>query len=98
METTQNTEAMPMTVRMGRPPLRSAQPVDRKSGPNRLLDTAMARLGLRNDAALARQLEVTNTLVSKIRNHRLPVSADVLLRIHEETDLSIRDLKQLLQG
>ncbi len=63
---------------------------------NALLDTIIANLGLKNDAALSRVLEVAPPVISKIRHHKLHVGASLLIRMHEETDLSIRELKALL--
>jgi hypothetical protein len=51
--------------------------------PNRLLDTLIENLRLKNDAALSRALEVAPPVISKIRHHRLPVGASLLIRMHE---------------
>lgn len=64
--------------------------------PNRLLDTLIENLHLKNDAALSRALEVAPPVISKIRHHRLPVGASLLIRMHEVSDLSIRDLRYLM--
>jgi plasmid maintenance system antidote protein VapI len=64
--------------------------------PNHLLDTIISKMKLKNDAALSRALEVAPPVISKIRHHRLPVGASLLIRMHEVTDLSIRDLKNLM--
>ena len=64
--------------------------------PNRLLDTLIENLRLKNDAALSRALEVAPPVISKIRHHRLPVGASLLIRMHEVSDLSIRDLRYLM--
>lgn len=64
--------------------------------PNRLLDELRQRLNLTTDAALSRVLEVAPPVVSKIRNKRLPVGASLLIRMHEVTDISIRDLRSLM--
>lgn len=64
--------------------------------PNRLLDAIIDRLGLKNDAALSRALEVAPPLISKIRHRRLPVGASMLIRMHEVTDLSVRELRDLM--
>ncbi|MES2931912.1 MAG: hypothetical protein V4805_00265 [Pseudomonadota bacterium] len=64
--------------------------------PNRLLDTLIEKLRLKNDAALSRALEVAPPVISKIRHHRLPVGASLLIRMHEVSDLSIRDLRYLM--
>ncbi|WP_229262862.1 hypothetical protein [Duganella radicis] len=64
--------------------------------PNRLLDELQCRLNAKNDAALARALEVQPPLLSKIRHRRMPVGSGLLLRAHEATGLSIRTLQDLL--
>jgi hypothetical protein len=64
--------------------------------PNRLLDTLIENLRLKNDAALSRALEVAPPVISKIRHHRLPVGASLLIRMHEVSELSIRDLRYLM--
>jgi hypothetical protein len=64
--------------------------------PNRLLDTLIEKLHLKNDAALSRALEVAPPVISKIRHRRLPVGASLLIRMHEVSDLSIHDLRYLM--
>lgn len=64
--------------------------------PNRLLDTLIEKLHLKNDAALSRTLEVAPPVISKIRHNRLPVGASLLIRMHEVSDMSIRDLRFLM--
>lgn len=64
--------------------------------PNRLLDALIEKLHLKNDAALSRALEVAPPVISKIRHRRLPVGASLLIRMHEVTHLSIRELRELM--
>lgn len=64
--------------------------------PNQLLDSVAEHLGLRNDAALSRALEVAPPVISKVRHLRLPVSATLLIRMHDVTGISIRDLRFLM--
>ncbi|CAM8667988.1 MAG: hypothetical protein RI960_1411 [Pseudomonadota bacterium] len=64
--------------------------------PNNLLDTLIDKLHLKNDAALSRALEVAPPVISKIRHRRLPVGASLLIRMHEVSDLSIRELRTLM--
>lgn len=64
--------------------------------PNHLLDTIIEQMKLKNDAALCRLLEVAPPLISKIRHRRLPVGASMLIRMHETTGMSIRELRDLL--
>ena len=67
-----------------------------KYDPNRLLDTLIEKLHLKDDAALSRALEVAPPVISKIRHNRLPVGASLLIRMHEVSDMSIRDLRYLM--
>jgi hypothetical protein len=64
--------------------------------PNNLLDTLIKQLHLKNDAALSRALEVAPPVISKIRHRRLPVGASLLIRMHEISDVSIKDLRALM--
>ena len=64
--------------------------------PNNLLESLIEKLNLKNDAALSRALDVAPPLISKIRHRRLPVGASLLIRMHEVSQLSISDLRQLM--
>lgn len=64
--------------------------------PNRLLDALIEKMKLKNDAALSRALEVAPPVLSKIRHRRLPVGASMLIRMHELTDISIRELREMM--
>jgi len=64
--------------------------------PNRLLDSLIQRFKLKNDAALSRALEVTPPVISKIRHNKLPVGASLLIRMHEFSELSISELRNLM--
>lgn len=64
--------------------------------PDALLNFIIVKQNLKNDAALARALEVAPPVISKIRHRRLPVGASLLIRMHEMTDLSIRELRNLM--
>lgn len=66
--------------------------------PNQLLDTMLKTMDLKNDAALSRRLGVAPPVISKIRNRRLPVGASLLIRLHEETGMLIRELKSLMMA
>ena len=74
----------------------AASTSERVYDPNRLLDALIERLRLKNDAALARALEVAPPVISKIRHRRLPVGAALLIRMHEVSDLTISDLRYLM--
>lgn len=64
--------------------------------PNALLDYLLKNFNIKNDAALSRLLEVAPPVISKIRHHRLPIGASLLIRMHEATDVSIQDLRKLM--
>ncbi len=64
--------------------------------PNNLLDSLRDIMQLKNDAALSKALEVAPPVLSKIRHRRLPVGASMLIRMHEVSGLSIRDLRVLM--
>jgi hypothetical protein len=64
--------------------------------PNHLIDVMLEKLKLKNDAALSRALEVAPFVISKIRHRRLPVGASMLIRMHEVSDLSVAELRDLL--
>ncbi len=64
--------------------------------PNNLLDAMIEKLNLKNDAALARVLEVAPPVISKIRHNRLAVGASMLIRMHEVSGMRITDLRILM--
>jgi plasmid maintenance system antidote protein VapI len=64
--------------------------------PNNLLDFLQTALNCESDAALARALDVAPPVISKIRHKRLPVGASLLIRMHEVSGLTIRDLRDLM--
>ncbi|RYZ86176.1 MAG: hypothetical protein EOP06_14975 [Proteobacteria bacterium] len=64
--------------------------------PDKLLDAMLEKLQLKNDAALCRALEVAPPVISKIRHRRLPVGASMLIRMHEVTDMSVAQLREIL--
>jgi hypothetical protein len=63
--------------------------------PNKLLDTLIEKMHLKNDAELCRVLEVQPPIISKIRHRKLNVGATILLRMHEKSNIPIRELKEL---
>jgi hypothetical protein len=64
--------------------------------PSALLDAMIKKLELKNDAALARALEVAPPVLSKLRHNKLPVGATLLVAIHELTGVPTRDLRALM--
>lgn len=71
-------------------------PTTHSYNPDNLLSALIAKLNLKNDAALSRALEVAPPMISKIRHRRLPVGASMLIRMHEISDVSIADLRALM--
>src|SRR6476660_2231148 len=63
--------------------------------PNKLLDTLIERMRLKNDAELCRVLEVQPPIISKIRHRKLNVGPTILLRMHEKSNSPIGELKEL---
>jgi transcriptional regulator with XRE-family HTH domain len=76
----------------GSVPLDGRGPYD----PSRLIQELKQVLSAKNDSELARILDITHPLLSKIRNGKQPVTGAVLLRIHEVSGLSIRQLRDML--
>jgi hypothetical protein len=64
--------------------------------PNRLLDTLIERMGLKNDGALSRKLNVAKAVIGDIRHGRLPVGASMLMWMSEATGISIGELRALM--
>lgn len=64
--------------------------------PNVLLNYLMSVMRYKNDSALALALDVPPALISKARNKRIPMSAGVLLRMHEITGMNIRAMREMM--
>jgi len=64
--------------------------------PNILLDALIEKLKLKNDAALSRALEVAPPVISKLRHGALPIGPTMLIRMHEVSDMNIRDMRALM--
>ncbi|MBC3874883.1 hypothetical protein [Undibacterium flavidum] len=69
---------------------------DFKYDPSNLLDALIKILCIKNDAALSRVLEVAPPVISKIRHKNLPIGPNLLIRMHEESGLSIREIRALM--
>ncbi len=61
-----------------------------------LLDEILGALGLKNDAALSRALEVAPPVISKTRHGRLAVGDSLVIRIHEITGWAVSEIKHRL--
>lgn len=62
----------------------------------KLLDTLIEKYSLKNDAEIARRLEVAPPVISRIRNGRCVVSSDIILRIHEKLGMPVADIRACL--
>ena len=62
----------------------------------RLIDTILAQRSIKNDAHLARAVELAPPVISKIRNGKLGVSGEVMIRFHEAFDMPIAHIKKIL--
>jgi hypothetical protein len=64
--------------------------------PNHLLDTLITLLNLKNDRALCQKLDVAPPVISKVRSRVLPIGSTLLIRMHEVSQLSIKELRDLM--
>jgi transcriptional regulator with XRE-family HTH domain len=64
--------------------------------PNYLLDALHDILRVKTDAALSRRLGISQMMISKIRHRYRPIGASLLIRMHEESDLPIAELRALM--
>ncbi len=64
--------------------------------PDRLLDVLIINYHAVNDSGLARLIEVSPPVISKIRCRRAAVGAALLIRLHETFDIDIADLRCLM--
>lgn len=64
--------------------------------PNALVDGLIKAMALKNDAALARMLRIQPPIISKVRNRKAPVTAGLLLRMHEVTSTPVSMLRKMM--
>jgi hypothetical protein len=62
----------------------------------KLLDYLQKTYDVKNDRQLAIKLGFSTPTLSKIRTGKYPVSADMIIAIHETFNMSIKDIKALL--
>jgi transcriptional regulator with XRE-family HTH domain len=62
----------------------------------KLLDYLQKTYDVKNDRQLALKLGFSTPTLSKIRTGKYPVSADMIIAIHETFNMSIKDIKALL--
>lgn len=63
---------------------------------NHLLDGLNKMLSAKNDASLSRMLEVAPPIISKVRHGKLPISAALLIRMHEVSGMNVKELQALM--
>lgn len=63
-----------------------------------LLDKVMEMAGLKNDAALARYLEVAPPVISKIRHNRMLVGDSLILKFHEIAGMTLPEIRKFIGG
>ncbi len=66
--------------------------------PHDLFDFLMREADLESDAALGRALGVPAPTISKIRSRKANVSAEIILKIHRLTNLSVETIDRLLES
>ena len=64
--------------------------------PAHLLDTLRKHMSVNSDKALAVKLDVAPPVISKIRSRNLRVGSTILIRMHEVSQLSIKELRDLM--
>lgn len=63
--------------------------------PNRFIDWLIHTVfKVKNDAALSRTLEVSPPVISKIRTRKLPVGPSILVKVHDLTDMPVREIRK----
>lgn len=63
-----------------------------------LLDALIADYEVKNDAALARALDLAPAVVSKIRNRGLNLSGNLIILIHEKFGMPVARIKELARA
>ncbi|MFJ2989990.1 hypothetical protein ACIPF8_19160 [Collimonas sp. NPDC087041] len=60
-----------------------------------MLDVVLEQQNLKNDAALARAIQVAPPVISKARNEVQPLGSTLLVKLHEFTGKTTLELKAL---
>jgi transcriptional regulator with XRE-family HTH domain len=64
--------------------------------PDQLLKMLLTRLELKSNAALCRVLDVSPPLINRIRQGKSAISAPLLIRMHDISGISIRELRHMM--
>ena len=62
--------------------------------PEAFLERLCERLGARSLSALGRVVGLSPSVLSKVRRRRLAISSEILLKIHDATDIPVRELRR----
>lgn len=62
---------------------------------HRLLDHIIVAYKLRNDRQLAQHIGVAPSTICKIRSLAHPLSADVILKLHDYTKMPIESIREM---
>jgi hypothetical protein len=65
-------------------------------GAGKLFNLIITKFNLRNDAHLSEFLGCAPPVVSKIRNGKVPIGNPLLVRIHEEMAIPVRELRTII--
>ncbi len=61
----------------------------------KLLDHIKATYGVKNDRQFANAIDISTPVISRIRNGKSGVSAEIMIKIHEIYGMPIADIKKL---
>jgi hypothetical protein len=64
--------------------------------PHPILDLAREKLQAQSDNALAHMLNSEPSLISRVRNKQRPMSAELILAIHESVDIPVNQIKAMV--
>ena len=62
--------------------------------PERLFEHLYTLLGASSYSALSRQLGISPSAVCKLRHRERPITAEILLKVHEATGIPLRELRR----
>ncbi len=62
--------------------------------PEVLFEQLCARLGMASYSALGAAIGLSPSVVSKVRNRKVAISSEILLKIHDATDIPVRELRR----
>ena len=63
--------------------------------PGELLDEVIHRFKLRNDAKLAKIIGISSPAISRMRNKKLVIGGDTIIRIYDKTGMDIDEIRML---